>query len=149
MDNNEELNDNWIIEFEKNDKLYQYFYKENLYYTNLFIIYVNKDLEIEKIKQDTFLMSIPNLITKTEILEIIKKASLENNIYYCLLNLLKYNINLESEDMCHYFKNFKQFDFFSNIKNIDAIHFDKTINMFHDLNDLILIMSEKKKINNT
>jgi hypothetical protein len=37
------------------------------------------------------------------------------------------------------------------IKNIDAISFEKTINMLHDLNDLILIFYEKsteiKKVN--
>jgi hypothetical protein len=142
---NDTLNDDWITKFENNDKLYHDFYKENLYYTNLFFIYVNKDFEIEKIKQDTFFMSIPNCITKSEILGIIKKASEENNIHYRLLSLLKYNINLESEDIYYFLKNSNKFDFFSNIKNIDAVCFDKSINMFHDLNDLILIMSEKNK----
>jgi hypothetical protein len=143
-ENDEELNDSWIMDFEKNDKLFQFFYKENVYYTNLFIIYINKNNEIETIKQDTFLMSVTNSITKSEIFSIIKKASLENSIHYRLLFLLKYNIDLESEDISHFLKNSKQFDFFTNIVNIDVIHFNKTINMFHDLNDLILVMYEKK-----
>jgi hypothetical protein len=35
------------------------------------------------------------------------------------------------------------------IKNIDAITFDKTINMFQDLNDLIFIFFEKNNVSKT
>ena len=31
------------------------------------------------------------------------------------------------------------------IKNIDAIHYEKSISMFHDLNDLIIVFYEKSK----
>jgi len=141
----EQLDDDWIKKFENTDKLYQDFYKENLYYTNLFFIYVNKTFEIEKIKQDSFLMSVPNCITKSEILEIIKKASYENSIQYRLLSILKYNINLDCEDICFFIKNSDKFEFFSDIKRVDTIYFDKSIHMFHDLNDLIIILCEKQK----
>jgi hypothetical protein len=50
MDN--ELNDDWIINFEETDKLYKDFYKDNLDYINIDFIYINDDNEIEKIKQD-------------------------------------------------------------------------------------------------
>ena len=36
-------------------------------------------------------------------------------------------------------------EYLSIIKNIDDITFDKSITMFHDLNDLILIFYEKSK----
>ena len=49
------LNDEWITNFEKTDKLYQDFYKDDLYYTNLQIIYVNRANEIERINQIIFL----------------------------------------------------------------------------------------------
>ena len=38
MDN--ELNDEWINNFEKTDKLYQDFYKDDLYYVNLKFVYL-------------------------------------------------------------------------------------------------------------
>ena len=50
------LNDDWIVNFEKTDKLYQDFYKDDLYYINLKIIYINRNNEIEKVKQESFLM---------------------------------------------------------------------------------------------
>ena len=117
-----ELNDDWISDFEKTDKLYQEFYRDDLYYINLKFIYVNRSNEIEKIKQESFLMSIPNFILREEILQILKKSSQDNERNYSLLSILRYN-NI--------------------LKNIDTISFEKTINMFHDLNDLVFIFYEK------
>ena len=147
-----ELNDDWISEFEKTDKLYQDFYRDDLYYINLKLIYVNRANEIEKIKQESFLMSIPNFISREEILQILQNSSQDNEINYSLLSILRYNNTLEVDDI----KNFIMYpnedtNFLTIIKNIDTISFEKTINMFHDLNDLILIFYEKsqelKKIN--
>ena len=149
------LNEDWIIKFEKTDKLYEDFYKDNLYYTNLQFIYVNKNNEIDKIKQESFLMSSPNYISREEIIGILKKYSIDNDKRYTLLSILRYNITLDVEDV----KSFVIKDdlttlcenFFTIIKNIDAISFDKTINMFQDLNDLFFIFyekSDKKEIKN-
>jgi hypothetical protein len=152
------LNEDWIIKFEKTDKLYEDFYKDNLYYTNLQFIYVNKNNEIDKIKQESFLMSSPNYISREEIIGILKKYSIDNDKRYTLLSILRYNITLDVEDV----KSFVIKDdlttlcenFFTIIKNIDAISFDKTINMFQDLNDLIFVLYEntvltdKRDINN-
>jgi hypothetical protein len=139
-----DLNDDWISNFEKTDKLYEDFYRDNLYYINLKFIYINRGNEIEKINQETFLMSNHNLITREEILQILKKSCQNNEINYSLLSILRYNNTLEVDEI----KNFISYpsndrNFLTIIKNIDAITFEKTINMFHDLNDLILIFNEK------
>jgi hypothetical protein len=47
---NDKLNDDWINNFEKTDKLYQDFYRDDLYYINLKFLYVNRENFIEKIK---------------------------------------------------------------------------------------------------
>jgi hypothetical protein len=146
----EQLNEDWIINFEKTDKLYQDYYKDSLYYTNLQFIYVNKDNEIDKIKQEPFLMSSPNFISREEIIGILKKYAIDDDKRYTLLSILRYNITLDTEDV----KNFVIKEdpsslcenFFTVIKNIDAIYFEKTINMFQDLNDLIFILYEKKNV---
>ena len=41
---NDELNDDWINNFEENDKLYKDFYKDNLCYVNIDFIYINKNI---------------------------------------------------------------------------------------------------------
>ena len=146
------LNDDWINNFEKTDKLYQDFYKDDLYYTNLHIIYVNRNNEIEKIKQESFLMTKPNYISREEILEILKNNSIDNGRRYTLLTILKYNVTLDADDISGFLKNNINDDIFLTVvKNIDAISFEKSINMLQDLNDIILIFYEKsdelKKVN--
>ena len=69
------LDDEWINNFENTDKLYEDFYKDDLYYINLRVIYVNRDSEIDKIKRESFLLKEKNLISREEILEILKKNS--------------------------------------------------------------------------
>ena len=148
----EKLDDEWIRVFEKTDKLYQDFYKDDLYYTNLQIIYLNRLNEIDKIKQESFLMTKPNYISREEILQILNKNSIDNERTYKLLSILKYNVTLDAEDITEFLKtdsndinnsNNSNDTFLSVIQNIDAISFDKTINMLQDLNDLILIFYEK------
>jgi DIM1 family U5 snRNP protein len=95
----EQLNEDWIINFEKTDKLYQEFYKDSLYYTNLQFIYVNKDNEIDKIKQEPFFMSSPNYISREEIIGILKKYAIDSDKRYTLLSILRYNITLDTEDV--------------------------------------------------
>lgn len=137
------LDDDWIHSFENADKLYKDFYKEDLYYVNLRVIYVNRNNEIEKLKQESLLLQKPNHILREQILEILKKHSIDNNKRYTLISILRYNLTLEPDEINHYLTNGENNDYLSVIKHIDAIEFDKSINMFHDLNDIIFLFYEK------
>jgi hypothetical protein len=145
----EKLNDDWINNFEKNDKLYQDFYKDNVYYTNIDIIYINNENEIEKIKQESFLMSVENCITRDELIGLLKKNSIDNNKRYSLMSILKYNITLEDNDIKNFLLSTNSSDYNEHFltinKHIDTIKFEKTINMFQDLNNIYFIFYEKSK----
>jgi hypothetical protein len=142
---NNKLDDDWINNFEKTEELYQDFYKDDLYYINLKFIYVSRSNDIEKIKHESFLMSTPNYISREEILQILKRSITDDDRKYSLLSILKYNITLDAEEV----KNFvlkednEERSYLKVIKNIDAIALEKTINMLHDLNDIILVFYEK------
>ena len=104
--------------------------------------------EIEKIKHESFLLSNPNHILREEILQILKKSSIEDERRYSLLALLKYNITMDPDDIQKYIAldtgiHTVERNYLSIIKNIDSISFDQTISMMHDLNDLILVFYEK------
>jgi hypothetical protein len=137
------LDDEWINNFEKTDKLYQDFYKDDIYYINLRAFYINRENEIDKIKNEILLMKSPNIISREEIIEILKKNSLDNERRYTLLSMLRYNINLEPDEVKNYLLTRENKEFLSVIKNIDTVVYEKTINMFQDLNDLIFIYYEK------
>ena len=146
-----ELNDDWIINFEETDKLYKDFYKDNLDYVNIDFIYINDEDEIEKIKQESFLLSHQNSITRDELIGLLKRNSIDNDKRYSLLSILKYNITLEADDI----KNFLLTPdlslynerFLTINKHIDTIFFEKTITMFQDLNNVYFIFYEKTKNN--
>ena len=141
----EKLDDDWINNFEKTDKLYEDFYKDDLYHINLQVIYVNISNEIDKIKNRSFLFTNKNKISQEEILGILKRNSTDNEKKYSLLSILRYNILLEPEHIKNYLLNQYNPNYLTVIKNIDAIHYEKSISMFHDLNDLIIIFYEKSK----
>lgn len=137
------LDDDWINNFHNIDNMYKDFYKDDLYFINLRILYINRENNIDKIKNEPFLMTKPNNITREEIIQILKKNTIDNNRRYSLLSMLRYNINLEPDEIKNYLKKDNPDQYLSIIKNIDSITFDKSIHMFHDLNDLILIFYEK------
>ena len=95
---------------------------------------------------ESHLMSTPNYISREEILQILKRCTIDNDKNYSLLSIIKYNITLEADDIKNFLLNTnEEINFLNIVKNIDAITFEKTINMFQDLNDLIFIFYEKSK----
>jgi hypothetical protein len=152
-ENKEELDTHWITEFEKTDKLYRDFYLDDIYFVNLQFIYINQNNDIEKIREEIFLMKNPNIISREEVIGILKRNSYdENKKRYMILSLLKFNITLEPEDITSFLKNSKsknqKYDetgFLIPIKHIDTITFRRTINMFHDLNTLYFVFLENNE----
>jgi len=147
--NYKELDDDWISEFQKSDKLYKDFYKDDVYFLNIHFIYVNKCNEIELVKHENFLMSEKNYIKRDELLRILKNNNVIDNTKYSILSILRYNITMSPEDILTFFKNETQNenridDYIFIVKNIDDIKFEKTINTFQDLNDLFFIFYEKE-----
>lgn len=143
--NYKELDDDWITHFEKIDKLYKDFYKDDVYFLNIHFVYVNKLNEIECVRQENFLMSEKNFIKRDELLRILKNNNVIENTKYSILSILRYNITTEPEEILSFLKNeTNNDDFIFVVKNIDDIKFEKTINTFQDLNDLIFIFYEKE-----
>ena len=101
----EKLDNGWIKDFEKTFKLYEDFYKDDIYFTNIHYIYINKHNIIEQISEDRFLFSTPNLISREEILRILKKNTYYNNKQYTILSILKFVVNLEPEEIKDFLKN--------------------------------------------
>jgi hypothetical protein len=154
-DINLELDTKWIDDFDKLDNEYKSYYKEDLTFIKIHSIYVNLNNEIEKLIEEKIILKKPGTILKNELLGLIKKNMYSNNIKYKLLSILKFNIDIEP----YYLKQFLKYtinnsknsihkkgdllnvgnQFLHINKNIDDIYFEKSISMFHDINDLIFI----------
>ena len=141
------LNDDWVMDFEKKDVFFKEFYKDNICYTNIHTIYINRNNEIVKINEEPFLLSVSNLITREEIIGILKKKSYHENKHYKLISILKYNITLEPENVLQYINcddnEMSKYNYLDDIQHIDKIHFEKSITLFQDLTDIYCIFFEK------
>jgi hypothetical protein len=145
----EKLDDSWIQDFDKIDKHYHEFYKENVYHVHVNFLYINKENEIDKITNEIFFMKNPNVVSREEIIHIIKRNSQYNATMYSLLSILKYNFTLNPEEITYFLKTSNN-DYYKEqnltiIKHVDKIDFEKTISMFQDLNTLIIIFYEKDR----
>jgi hypothetical protein len=149
----EDLDLSWINEFEKIDNEYKIYYTEELSFVRIHSIYVNKDNEIEKIREEKILLKNPGILQKEELLSIVKHNSFSNQVKYSLLSILKFNINLEPINLKTFLRNKNPAiggPFLQSIKNLDTIKFEKSITMFHDINELLIIFHQKiNKISRT
>jgi hypothetical protein len=137
------LDTNWIQEFEKTDQNYVPFYNEDVNEIKVTSLYVDKENNIETIKEERLLLKQENMVTKEELIDIIKKNSFKDQKRYTILSLLKYNVDLETTHVKHYLKSLLPRDFLLVVKNIDNIPLKKTISMFQDLNTIFILFYEK------
>lgn len=138
------LDNDWISDFEKIDKDYKYFYNEDLHFLKIHSIYINIKNEIEHLKEETLLMhNNNNILSRDNLLGILKNNAFIYGKRYSVLSLLKYNIDIHSSNVKNYIKEQESQSFLSIIKNIDDVVFNQTINMFQDLNDIIILFYEK------
>jgi len=65
---------------------------------------------------------------------------------YSVLSILKFNLNIEPLHLKTFLRS-KNANigglFLQSVKNIDTIKFEKSISMFHDINELFIIFHEK------
>jgi hypothetical protein len=147
QDDIDNLDDSWLKEFESSEKDYKNFYTEDITVIPIHLIYIG-DNSIEKIKEEKIILKTPGVLQKEELVSIIKHNMVSNNIRYALSSILRFNINLEPANLKTFLRTHDKNignNFLHPVKNIDNIKFDKTITMFHDINDIFILFNEKIK----
>lgn len=134
----------WIQEFEENDKQYSDFYTEPIESVRLFILYVSKKNNLFHIKKDLVSLN-GGCLQRDRLIKILKKNMHYNNKKYRPISILKYNINLEPEDVSFYIKDNKEFNFLNIENKIDTIVFEDSITLFHNINSIYIILHESWK----
>jgi hypothetical protein len=138
-----DLDDSWILAFENTDEEYKYFYKENIQAIKVRYLYINKNNYLEQIKEENIILKTPNILSREELIVLVKQNNKINKTQYSLLSLLKYNIDLEPINLKTFLKaNTSTINYLTSIKNIDNIYFSPSIYMFQDLNDIFIIFYE-------
>jgi len=145
--NFQELDMSWIHDFEKEDGLYKDFYLEDLYFINLYYVYLNESDKIEKVKKDKYFFNEihTNILPKEELFKIIVKNKYQNSENYKLNCLFKYNCTIDPYNIITFLKNKTPITldtgntYLSPITSIESVHFKQTIMMFQDLNSISII----------
>ena len=147
-----DLDTSWIDDFDAIDNEYKSYYSESLEFINMNCIYLNAANEIINVHEEKVIFLNKGILCREEVVGLIKRNSIINNKdKYSLLSILVFNINIEPENLKTFFKlnkdkcnnKDKGSQYLHSIKNIDAIVFDKSISLFHDINNLYLVFYKK------
>lgn len=138
-----DIDTSWIDEFEK----YNDFYKEKLTNIRINFLFLDKHGELEKISTEQVILEHENLLTKETLIYTIKKQILLNKKQYSLLSIFKFNISLNNNEVIDVFHEKKtDFDeYITSIPGLDDIHWEDSINIFKDMNELNIILMKKRK----
>jgi hypothetical protein len=150
-DINEIFDESWIDDFEEEDKQYEMFFPEENTNIKINLLYVNKRNELEKISEKSIQLSTPNKIKKEELIKVIKENEKLDKIKYKLISILVYNLTLKHDDMKNFLRNDENYNFMTNLKNIDDFGLESSINCLQNINTLFILFNEDdtKKNNNT
>jgi hypothetical protein len=141
------LDTEWVNELKINESKYNDFYKESVKSVSVYLLYVNKENELQHIHKDRCLIDNNNGLLKREIIiAFIKRYHHLFSKNYKLFSIIKYNIDLEPCEVDDFSnkENEEKYKsrFICSEKHLNDIHFEDTIHMFQDLNALFFIFNE-------
>jgi hypothetical protein len=142
-----DLDMTWATNFLEEDAKYADFYEENVTFVKLRVVYVDKNSEIVKVKQEMMQLLSPNRVSKEELLYIIKTNRMHEDKYYNTLSVAKFNIDLSASDLKSFLKSTKTHlgeIYLSASNEVDTIIFNKTIGALQHLNELLIIFYNMK-----
>ncbi len=143
------IDDEWISEFNDEERKYGQFYKEPNTFISLQFIYINSKKEIEHVtQQGNHQLDKENILSSTTLNKLISERNHVNSTSYRLYKLLLNNITLEPDDIIsdELTKNHVELREITEIRDITL---DDTINYFKSLNTLFFIFVEEITINPT
>ena len=155
IDDDMNIDDKWLRDFKEQEKDYNDFYKEKPTSINLYFIYVNNQNVVEFFKNDKYLLNQEHIaksdnaiLQKDVLLSIIKKNISLNGRNYKLISLLKFNLDVEPEDIINMTLDKQNgSDYLSSEKEIKDIVFYDTICIFQDINSLFFVYQDRLTIN--
>ena len=143
-----EIDNKWLKEIKDNEKDYNDFYKEKPTSIKIYHLYVNRENQVDFSKTETYLLNTTNgknaTLHKDTLISIIKKNSSSNNIQYKLLSLLKFNLDIDPEDVISLAIHKKDgSEYLSSESVLRDIVFNDTVCIFQDINSLFMVYHEK------
>ena len=128
------------------DKLYELYYSGSINTIQINCVYINANRSIVKSEKSLYLLKNENMITKDEIINIIKRQRSNHTIF----SILKYNFDLDPTDIVSFLEKeeIPSNIYLTSLKKIEDVKFNNTILFFQELNELIILFYENKSYSN-
>ena len=147
----EEIDDSWVSDYKEAESKYNEFYNEPNSHIKVFFMYINTAKTIVNIHQSTLSLNSESTLTKEDLLKIIQAQQIRNNIKYKLFSILRYNIDLQPDEIQDFLQN-PGLDatnycnrFLIPEKDLTDIIFTDTISILQDQNALYIIFIESER----
>lgn len=133
------IDDEWISEFNDEERKYGQFYKEPNTFISLQMIYINSKKEIEHITQLEHPLDKENVLFSKTLNKLVLERNYLNNSAFRLYKLLLYNITSEPEEIITKSSTSNEL---REITEINDIVLNDTINYLKSVNTLVFIFVE-------
>tara|TARA_Y100000768_G_C23880359_1_gene634922 strand:+ start:290 stop:778 length:489 start_codon:yes stop_codon:yes gene_type:complete len=110
-----------------------------------FFIYIDVNRCLKFLDKSEIKLSIPNTILKNELHNVIKNRQKKNEKNYKLVNLFKYNFNIDENDI----KNHEKYNFLESIELFNDISFHPSVEIISDINSMFFVFIETNQTNKT
>jgi len=146
----EEIDDSWVSDYKEAESKYNEFYNEQNSHIKVFFMYINTAKTIVNIHQSTLSLNSESTLTKEDLVKIIQAQQIRNNIKYKLFSILRYNIDLQPDEIKDFLQNPVLDTNYCNRflipeKELTDIIFTDTISILQDQNALYIIFIESER----
>ena len=142
----DELDTEWFEKQIEIEKKYDNFYNTSVDNVKATIVYVDENNTVSCIKREK--VSINNgIFPRSKIVDLVKNYRKLNNDTYSLYAILQFNYDISPDRVIDGKLGIGD-EFFNIITHIQDVYFNKTIDMFKDLNDLTIVMKPKSNNRN-
>ena len=108
-----------------------------------YITYINSDNEIEIINQKKiYLNNNDNIITRNQLIEVIKNSQKKHNIKYKLISIMVYNIHVTPESLPSYIENPNDFISLYTLNRIESFELQPTLRLLKKYNGIYFFFFE-------
>jgi hypothetical protein len=115
----------------------------NLTSIKIYLTYINTDNEIENIRQKKLnLENGTNIVTRSQLINIIKDNQKRHNVKYKLMSVMVHNINVTPDTLASYIENPEDFISLFTLSRIDSFELQPTISMLKQYNGIYFFFFE-------
>lgn len=145
-DNDNEFD--WITEHIKLNKMDHKYFREQMKKINIFFVYINGELDIKNVVNEPYDL-VNGIISKDELFLLIEKRRKIGYLKYKIMDIILYNINIETENIQKYIQtNNNDMIFMKVLPLVNEIVIEPSLKVFHSLNSLYFIFKETMNDNN-